>query len=84
MGFFDKLKAGLQKTQSKLTHEIKRIVTRSPRLDGAAIEELEASLIAADLGMPMTTRIVDAVRRATVRRRDGRSHRSRRRGRAAR
>jgi fused signal recognition particle receptor len=64
MGFLDKLKAGLQKTQSRLTHEIKRIVTRSPRLDDAAIEELEASLIAADLGMPMTTRIVDAVRRA--------------------
>jgi fused signal recognition particle receptor len=64
MGFFDKLKAGLQKTQSKLTHEIKRIVTRSPRLDDTAIEELEASLIAADLGMPMTTQIVAAVRRA--------------------
>ena len=33
MGLFDKFKAGLQKTQSKLTHEIKRIVTRSPKLD---------------------------------------------------
>jgi fused signal recognition particle receptor len=64
MGLFAKLKAGLQKTHSKLAHEIKRIVTRSPRLDAAAIEELEASLIAADLGMPMTTQIVGAVRRA--------------------
>ena len=64
MGFFAKFKAGLQKTHSKLAHEIKRIVTRSPRLDGAAIEELEASLIAADLGMTMATQIVAAVRRA--------------------
>jgi len=64
MGLFSKFKAGLQKTHSKLAHEIKRIVTRSPRLDAAALEELEASLIAADLGMDMTTQIVSAVKRA--------------------
>ncbi|MBC8003524.1 MAG: signal recognition particle-docking protein FtsY, partial [Opitutaceae bacterium] len=46
MGFFQKLKAGLQKTQDKLVHEIKRIVTRSPKLTAATIEELEAALIA--------------------------------------
>jgi len=62
MGFFDKLKAGLQKTQSKLTHEIKRIVTRSPRLEASSIEELEAALIGADLGLQMTSEIIAAVR----------------------
>jgi fused signal recognition particle receptor len=64
MSLFAKFKAGLQKTQSKLTHEIKRIVTRSPRLDADSIEELEAALIGADLGMAMTTQIVDAVKKA--------------------
>jgi signal recognition particle-docking protein FtsY len=64
MSLFDKFKAGLQKTHSKLTHEIKRIVTRSPRLDAGSIEELEAALIGADLGMAMTTQIVDAVKKA--------------------
>jgi fused signal recognition particle receptor len=64
MSLFDKFKAGLQKTHSKLTHEIKRIVTRSPRLDAASIEELEIALIGADLGMAMTTQIVDAVKKA--------------------
>ena len=64
MGLFDKFKAGLQKTHAKLTHEIKRIVTRSPRLEAATLEELEAALIGADLGMAMTTQIVDAVRKA--------------------
>ena len=54
MGLFAKFKAGLQKTHSKLAHEIKRIVTRSPKLDAATLEELEAALIAADLGMAMT------------------------------
>lgn len=64
MGLFDKFKSGLLKTHAKLTHEIKRIVTRSPRLTSGSIEELEAALIAADLGMPMTQQIVEAVRKA--------------------
>jgi fused signal recognition particle receptor len=64
MGLLAKFKAGLQKTHSKLAHEIKRIVTRSPKLDAAAFEELEAILIAADLGMAMTTQITGAVKQA--------------------
>jgi fused signal recognition particle receptor len=64
MGLFAKFKAGLQKTHSKLVHEIKRIVTRSPKLDAGGIEELEAALIAADLGMAMTSQIVGAVKQA--------------------
>jgi hypothetical protein len=34
MGLFAKFKAGLAKTHAKLTHEIKRIVTLSPKLTG--------------------------------------------------
>lgn len=64
MGLFAKFKAGLQKTHARLTHEIKRIVTRSPKLEAEAMEELEAALIAADLGMAMTTQIVTAVKQA--------------------
>src|SRR6185503_2606862 len=59
MGLFDKLKSGLQKTHGKLVHEIKRIVTGSPKLTGASIEELEA-----DLGLATTQQIVAAVRKA--------------------
>jgi len=64
MGLFAKFKAGLQKTHSKLTHEIKRIVTRSPKLEGSTLEELEAALIGADLGMAMTTQIIEAVKKS--------------------
>lgn len=64
MGFFTKFKEGLQKTHNRLTHEIKRIVTRSPKLDGTSLEDLEMALIGADLGMPTTRQIVDAVRKA--------------------
>jgi fused signal recognition particle receptor len=64
MGLFHKFKAGLQKTHSRLAHEIKRIVTRSPKLTGDSLEELEAALLAADLGMAVTQQIVTAVQRA--------------------
>lgn len=62
MGLFDKFKAGLQRTKEKLSHEITRIVTGSPKLDDDALEEIEFTLIGADLGMPMTQRILAAVR----------------------
>jgi len=64
MGLFAKFKAGLAKTHARLTHEIKRIVTRSPKLTAESLEEIEHALIAADLGMAMTSQIVTAVKHA--------------------
>lgn len=64
MGFFERLRTGLQKTHQKLVHEIKRIVTRSPKLTAASLVELEAALIGADLGMTMTGEILAAVSKA--------------------
>jgi fused signal recognition particle receptor len=64
MGLFQKFKDGLQKTHTKLVHEIKRIVTLSPKLTGSTVEDLEAALLAADLGLAMTDEIVRAVRKA--------------------
>ena len=64
MGLFQKFKEGLHKTQSKLFHEIKRIVTLSPKLTGSTIEELEAALLGADLGTAMTQQILAEVRKA--------------------
>src|SRR5439155_25393630 len=64
MGLFQKFKDGLQKTQSKLTHEIKRLVTLSPKLTGSTLEELEAALLGADLGSAMAEQIIAAVKQA--------------------
>ncbi len=64
MGLFQKFKEGLLKTHDKLVHEIKRIVTGSPRLTGTSLEELEAALIGADLGIAITSQIVAAVKKA--------------------
>ncbi len=63
MGFFDKLKNALTKTTHSIAHEIKRIVTRSPKLTASSIEELEGALLGADLGLPMTQQIIGAVRK---------------------
>ncbi len=64
MGVFEKLKAGLQKTQTRLVHEIKRIVSRSPKLTGPTLEELEAALLGAALGLAITHQIIAAVKKA--------------------
>jgi fused signal recognition particle receptor len=64
MGLFSKFKAALTKTHDKLTHELKRIITRSPKLDAATLEEIEVALIGADLGLEMTSQIVAAVKKA--------------------
>jgi len=64
MGFFAKIKAGLQKTQQKLVHELKRIVTLSPKLSETSLSDIETVLMSADLGMAMTQQIVAAVKQA--------------------
>ena len=64
LGFFKKIKDGLAKTHDKLTSEIKRIVTRSPRLTAESLDELEAALLGADLGVPMTQQILAAAKKA--------------------
>lgn len=62
MGIFDKFKTGLQRTKEKLSHEITRIVTGSPKLDEDMLEQIEFTLIGADLGTSMTRRILASVR----------------------
>ncbi len=64
MGLFDKLKAAFTRTTSTLSQEIRRIVTRSPKLTAENLEELEAALLKADLGMATTQQILAAARTA--------------------
>lgn len=64
MGLFDQLKAAFTKTTSSLSHEIRRIVSRSPRLTAESLEELEAALLRADLGFATTQQILQSARTA--------------------
>jgi fused signal recognition particle receptor len=64
MGLFQKFREGLRRTQEKLSSEIKRIVTRAPKLDAESLEELEAVLIATDIGIGTATKIVELTKEA--------------------
>ncbi len=61
-GFFGRLRAGLARSTARLTESIAATFTKR-RLDDAALEELEETLIAADLGLPAAQRIVAAFRK---------------------
>ena len=64
MSLFQKFKNGLKKTSGKLAGEIKRIITRSPRLDADALDELEAVLVSTDIGIGTATAIIEQVKTA--------------------
>ena len=58
--WFQRLKAGLSKTSSRLTDGITGLVSKR-KLDGATLEELEDLLIGADLGVDTAQRITTAI-----------------------
>ncbi|MFC0409863.1 signal recognition particle-docking protein FtsY [Roseomonas elaeocarpi] len=62
VGFFGRLRAGLQRSTQRLTDNLTGLFTKRP-LDEAALEELEETLIAADLGVAASRRIVEKFRR---------------------
>ena len=58
MGFFDKIKQGLSKTASSIS----QVFTGFTEIDDDFYDELEESLILADLGMDTTMKAMDALR----------------------
>jgi fused signal recognition particle receptor len=59
-GWFQRLKAGLTKTSAKLSQDIVGIFTKR-KLDADTLQELEDSLIEADLGVETAMRITEAL-----------------------
>ena len=59
-GWFSRLKAGLSRSSSSLTAKIAGVVAKR-RLDEATLEELEETLIAADLGVETSALLVKAL-----------------------
>ena len=60
---FGKLKEGLAKTREGLIGTVTRILTGAPRIDDALLEQLEESLIAADVGSGTASEIMKGLRR---------------------
>ena len=64
MGFFDKIKAGLTKTRDALSNTLGGVFSGFSQLDDDFFDELEESLILADLGVDTSVKATDKLRAA--------------------
>ena len=68
MGFFDKIKAGLTKTRDALSSSLGSVFSGFSEIDDDFYDELEESLILADLGVDTAVKTVESLKK-TVRER---------------
>lgn len=66
MSFFDKIKAGLTKTRSALSNTLGSVFSGFSEIDDDFYDELEESMILADLGVDTTLKAIERLRK-TVR-----------------
>ncbi len=64
MEFFDKLKSGLSKTRANFTDRMEDLVGVSVDLDEDFMDEMEMILVAGDVGVKTTEKIMAALRKA--------------------
>ena len=62
MGFFNKLKQGLQKTRNSIDEKINNVFSNFRKVDEELLEELEETLIMSDFGMETSIEIIDKLR----------------------
>ena len=63
MGFFDKIKAGLTKTREALSNTLGAVFSGFSKLDDEFYEELEETLILADLGVETSMKATERLRK---------------------
>ena len=63
MGFFDKIKAGLTKTRDALSNTLDNVFSGFSEIDDDFYDELEESLIIADLGVDTAVKATDSLRK---------------------
>ncbi len=68
MGFFDKIKAGLAKTRAALSGTLDAVFDDHDKITEEFYEELEETLILADLGMDTVVEIMEELRLRQIRR----------------
>lgn len=62
MGFFDKLKQGMNKTKSSFDEKINQVFKSFKKIDEGFLEELEEILIMSDIGMDTSVKIIENLR----------------------
>jgi fused signal recognition particle receptor len=70
----DKLKAGIQKTRSGLVDRLEDVLSGKKEIDADLLEELEYTLITADVGVRTTQDILDRIRARVDRKLTGDAH----------
>ncbi|MBW4026903.1 MAG: signal recognition particle-docking protein FtsY [Acidobacteria bacterium] len=61
-GLFDRMRQAVSRTRESLNDRIEGVLAMTREVDEAALEELEMSLLASDLGVATTTEVVNALR----------------------
>ena len=62
MGFFDKLKSGLNKTRTSFDEKINDVFSNFRKVDEDFLDELEEVLIMSDIGMDTSIKIISSLR----------------------
>lgn len=62
MGFFDKLKSGLNKTKTSFDEKINNVFSNFRKVDEEFLDELEEVLIMSDIGMDTSIKIISSLR----------------------
>ena len=62
MGFFEKLKNGLNKTKTSFDEKMNDIFSNFRKVDENLLEELEEALIMSDVGVETSTKIIAGLR----------------------
>ena len=68
MGFFDKIKAGLAKTRAVLSETLDEVFSGFATIDDDFYDELEETLILADLGVDTANKVISELRRRAMNR----------------
>lgn len=68
MGFFDKIKAGLAKTRAVFSSALEDVFENADKIDEDFYEELEETLILADMGMDTVNNLMEELRRRVTNR----------------
>jgi fused signal recognition particle receptor len=58
----EKLKLGVQKTRAGLVSALEDVISGKKEIDADLLDELEYSLLSADIGVKTTTEILDRIR----------------------
>ena len=62
MGFFDRLKSGLEKTRKSFAEKIEQVIKGYADIDEEFLDDIEMALLTSDVGVTVTSRLMQDIR----------------------